>query len=124
MKRHESEEDYLETILVLRNKLGMVRSIDIVNEMQFTKASVSVGMKNLREKGCITMDTDGYITLTEQGAQIASSIYERHLLLTKMLIAIGVSEETAKEDACRVEHDISTETFDHIKEHWSKERKL
>ncbi|MEG2501274.1 MAG: metal-dependent transcriptional regulator [Oscillospiraceae bacterium] len=116
MKRHESAEDYLETILILRDRLGTVRSIDIVNEMNFTKPSVSIGMKNLREKGCITMDTDGYITLTAQGETIAKCVYERHLVLTKALVAIGVPPEIAKEDACRVEHDISPETFDKIKE--------
>lgn len=115
MKRHESAEDYLETILILKDRLGMVRSIDIVNEMGFTKPSVSVGMKNLREKNCITMNKDGYISLTSAGEEIAKCVYERHLLLTKALVAIGVSEETAKEDACRVEHDISAETFDKIK---------
>ncbi|MEG0485522.1 MAG: metal-dependent transcriptional regulator [Oscillospiraceae bacterium] len=116
MKRHESAEDYLETILILRDRLGTVRSIDIVNEMNFTKPSVSIGMKNLREKDCIAMDTDGYITLTAQGETIAKCVYERHLVLTKALVAIGVPPEIAKEDACRVEHDISPETFDKIKD--------
>ncbi|MEG2013038.1 MAG: metal-dependent transcriptional regulator [Acetivibrio sp.] len=120
MKRQESKEDYLETILILKNRISMVRSIDIVNEMNFTKPSVSIGMKNLREGGFITMDTNGYITLTEQGEKIASCVYERHLVLTEALVAIGVSKETAKADACRVEHDISTETFDKIKEHLKK----
>lgn len=115
MKRQESKEDYLEMILILKHKLGIVRSIDIVNEMGFTKASISVGMKNLRECGLITMDSDGYITLTEEGLQVAECIYERHTILTKALVAIGVSEKTAKEDACRVEHDISEETFTQIK---------
>ena len=117
MRRQESKEDYLETILVLKNRVGLVRSIDVVNEMGFSKPSVSVAMKNLREKELITMDSEGYINLTKQGEKIASSIYERHLILTKALIAIGVSEETAKEDACRLEHDMSEETFEKIKNH-------
>lgn len=120
MKRQESKEDYLETILMLKDKLGIVRSIDIVNEMGFSKPSVSIAMKHLREKGFIIMDSDGYITLTDEGKKIAACIYERHLVLTKTLLAIGVSEKTAKEDACRMEHDISVETFDQIKAHLEK----
>lgn len=115
MKRQESTENYLESILVLGRKNGMVRSIDIAGEMSFSKPSVSVAMKSLREKGMIVMDADGYITLTHQGERVAADVYERHTLLTKALIAIGVSEETAREDACRVEHDISAETFRCIK---------
>lgn len=121
MKRQESKEDYLETILVLKNRLGLVRSIDIVNEMGYTKPSVSVAMKNLREKELITMDDDGYINLTQEGQKTASCVYERHLILTKAFIALGISEETAKEDACRVEHDLSDETFGKIKEYVLKE---
>lgn len=123
MKRQESIEDYLETILVLTNRLGIVRSIDIVNDMGFTKPSVSVAMKNLREKSFITMDSNGYITLTDEGQKIAECVYERHTLLTEALIAIGVPEEIAKEDACRIEHDISPETFEKIKNHVEKHRK-
>lgn len=115
MKRQESTENYLESILVLGEQNGMVRSIDIAGEMGFSKPSVSVAMKSLREKGMIVMDADGYITLTPQGEQVAADVYERHTLLTKALIAIGVSEETAREDACRMEHDISAETFECIK---------
>jgi len=122
LRRQQSTEDYLETILMLKNRLGMVRSIDIVNDMGFTKPSVSIAMKNLREKGLILMDSDGYITLTDSGQGIAQCVYERHTVLAKALIAIGVSEETAKEDACRVEHDISSETFDRIKAHVEKIR--
>ncbi|MEG2088256.1 MAG: metal-dependent transcriptional regulator [Angelakisella sp.] len=120
MKRHESTENYLETILVLTQQSGKVRSIDIANDMGFTKPSVSIAMKNLREKGCIIMDADGYITLTMQGERLAKCVYERHLVLTKALLAIGVSEQTAKEDACRVEHDISDETFTRIKAYLSE----
>lgn len=120
MKRQESVENYLETILVLKQKLGIVRSIDIVGDMGFSKPSVSIAMKNLRNKGLITMDPDGYISLTDEGIKIAESIYERHTVLTEALILLGVSEETAKEDACRIEHDISGETFEKIKAHCQK----
>ncbi len=122
MKRQESTEDYLETILILKNRIGVLRSIDIVNDMHFTKPSVSVAMKNLREKGFISIDKEGYITLTDEGMQIASGVYERHTVLTQALIAIGVSPETARQDACRIEHDISAETFDKIKQHLNKQR--
>lgn len=115
MKRQQSTEDYLETILTLRQKTGGVRSIDIAGDMGFTKPSVSVAMKNLREKGLITMGADGYIELTEAGEERARCVYERHTLLAEALIAIGVSEQTAREDACRIEHDISAETFEKIK---------
>lgn len=116
MKRQESLEDYLETILIL-NKAGDVRSIDIVNKMGFSKPSVSVAMKNLRNKELINMDDNGFITLTDEGKNIAESIYERHTILTKALVGLGVSEEIAREDACRIEHDISEETFEKLKEH-------
>ena len=111
----ESLEDYLETILILHKKLGQVRSIDIANEMNFTKPSVSVAMKNLREKGYITMASDGYITLTESGKERAENVLERHTILSELLIRIGVNEKTAKEDACKVEHDLSEESFEAIK---------
>ncbi|MCI6275252.1 MAG: metal-dependent transcriptional regulator [Clostridium sp.] len=116
MKRQESLEDYLETILVL-NKSGAVRSIDVANKMNFSKPSVSVAMKNLKSKELITIDDNGFITLTDAGRNIAESIYERHTILTKALVGLGVSEEVAREDACRIEHDISEETFEKIKEH-------
>lgn len=115
MKRQESSEDYLETILILKNKLGAVRSIDIVNELGFSKPSVSVAMKNLRQKGMIEVNGDGHIALTDTGSRLAESVYERHTLLTKALMLLGVSEETAKADACRIEHDMSKETFEKIK---------
>ena len=111
----ESLEDYLETILSLQNKHGQVRSIDIANEMNFSKPSVSVAMKNLREKNYITMAADGYITLTESGKMRAESVMERHTLLSDWLISIGVSKETALADACKVEHDLSEESFEAIK---------
>ena len=103
---HESAEDYLETILMLKERLGMVRSIDIVNQTGYSKPSVSVAM-----------DKDGYITLTEQGAQVAQRVYQRHRLLTRFFMTLGVSEETASADACKIEHDLSEETFRCILEH-------
>ena len=115
MKILESAENYLETILVLQKRNGLVRSIDIAGELEYTKASVSVAMKNLRENGYIEMDKFGYITLLDAGHAIAESVYERHTALTNFLTAIGVSEHTAKEDACRMEHFISEETFEAIK---------
>ncbi len=111
----ESLEDYLETILSLQKKLGQVRSIDIANEMNFSKPSVSVAMKNLREKKYITMADDGFITLTESGRKRAESVMERHTILSDWLISLGVSKETALADACKVEHDLSEESFDAIK---------
>ena len=115
MKLYESAEDYLERILMLRLKNGMVRSIDIVRDMDYSKASVSVAMKRLRESGYIEMDTDGYITLLPSGEEIANRIYERHQLLTRFLIQLGVSPETAAADACKIEHDLSEESFEKIK---------
>ena len=102
MKIHESAENYLETILILKNRKGNVRSIDIVNELEFSKPSVSVAMKNLRENGYIEMDGDGYISLLEKGLEIAERMYERHTLLSNWLIALGVDPKIATEDACRI----------------------
>lgn len=117
MKIQESAENYLETILVISHKKGMVRSIDIVNELEFSKPSVSVAMKNLRENGYIEMDKDGYIMLLDKGREIAEKIYERHTTLSKYLVALGVDPVVAAEDACRIEHVISTESFEAIKNH-------
>ena len=117
MKIQESAENYLETILILRQRIGAVRSIDIVNELEFSKPSVSVAKKNLRENGYIEMDTEGYITLTDKGRAIAETIYERHTLISRWLITLGVNPKTAVEDACRIEHVISRESFDAIKRH-------
>lgn len=116
-RSNESVEDYLEAILLLRETKGIVRSIDIVRELGYTKPSVSVAMKGLREKGYITMADTGYITLTDEGMKIAQTILERHNLLAQWLIRLGVSEETAREDACRIEHDLSEETFEALKKH-------
>ncbi|MEA4884542.1 MAG: metal-dependent transcriptional regulator [Clostridia bacterium] len=121
MRIRASAENYLETILVLSHRSGSVRSIDIVNELAFSKPSVSVAMKNLRETGCIEMDSDGYITLTDKGRSIAETIYERHTLLSDWLVFLGVDRKTAVEDACRIEHVISAESFEAIKSHVPRE---
>ncbi len=117
MKIQESAENYLETILILQQRNGMVRSIDIVNELEFSKPSVSVAMKNLRENGYISMDEDGYIKLTDKGLEIAEKMYERHIFITKWLSALGVDPVIAAKDACRIEHVISAESFEAIKKH-------
>lgn len=117
MKIQESAENYLETILVISKRKPQVRSIDIANELSFSKPSVSVAMKNLRLNGYINVNQEGYITLTESGLAIAEKIYERHELLSTWLIKLGVAPETASEDACRMEHVISTESFLAIKQH-------
>ena len=114
---HESAEDYLETILMLKERLGMVRSIDIVNQTGYSKPSVSVAMKNLRENGYILVDPSGYITLSESGREIAETMYERHTLLSNWLMYLGVDRKTAVEDACRMEHILSASTFEAIKQH-------
>ena len=116
-KSEESVEDYLETILVLSKRLPVVRSIDIANELEYSKPSVSVAMKNLRVKGYITVSSEGYIVLTEEGKKLASDTYERHTLISQWLIDLGVSPETASADACRIEHDLSQESFDALKRH-------
>ncbi len=115
MKIHESAEDYLESILILKSRLGNVRSIDIANYFDYSKASISVAMKNLRVSGYINVDEKGYISLTEKGSEIADKMYERHTILTKWLVSLGVDENTALEDACRIEHVISDESFEAIK---------
>lgn len=124
MNIHESAEDYLEAILILRERQGSVRSIDIVHQLELTKPSVSVAMKRFRENGYIEMDADGFITLLPPGEEIAQRIYDRHKLLTKFLVALGVSEETAAADACKMEHDLSDETFEKIKAHAHRHESL
>ena len=124
MQIYESAEDYLEAILMIQKKKGVVHSVDIANEKNFSKASVSVAMKKLRENGYISMEKDGAIKLLEPGLEIATKIYERHELLTDMFMALGVSPETAAEDACKVEHDLSIETFEAIKNYVLKHRKV
>lgn len=120
MKIKESAENYLEAILMIKNRKGHVRSIDIATELGFTKPSVSVAMKNFREEGYIVIDQDGGISLTEKGLKIAERIYERHQVVAKALIYLGVDEKTAYEDSCKIEHDISEQTFEKIKEHIKK----
>lgn len=117
MRIHKSAEDYLEMILRLTEEKGYARSVDIAQGLSVSKPSVSVAMKQLREGGYIVMDKDNYISLTESGMEIAQRIYERHKVLTRMLTLIGVSPEIAQEDACKVEHDISPQTFDAIRAH-------
>ncbi len=116
----ESVEDYLETILRLSQTLPVVRSIDIVHDTGYTKPSVSVAMKNLRQKEYIVMDSDGYITLTDAGREIAEATFERHQVITRLLVELGVDAEVAAEDACKVEHVISEETFTALKKYLEK----
>ncbi len=120
MNIHQSSEDYLETILMLKERLGMVRSIDIVNELGFTKPSVSVAMKKLRENGYIAMDKDGYLSLLPSGEEIANRIYARHQLLTSCLVKLGVSPDVAAADACKIEHHLSEETMDCLRAYASR----
>lgn len=120
MKIQKSSEDYLETMLIMKERHGFIRSIDIAAELGVTKPSVSYAAKRLRENGYITMDHDGLISLTGLGMDIADRIYTRHKLLTKFLIALGVDERTAREDACKIEHDISNASFEALRKHVKK----
>ena len=120
MKIQESAENYLETILILHNRKGYVRSTDIATELGFSKPSVSVAMKNLRTNEYIAMDENGFISLTDKGMAIASSVYEKHTVLSRWLVSLGVDPKTAAEDACRMEHVISQESFTKLKEHAEK----
>lgn len=117
MTIHKSAEDYLEAMLMLKEQRGYVRSIDVAEMLGVTKPSVSYATKRLRENGYISLDPAGMIQLTEPGLEIAERVYERHLLLTELFIGLGVSPETAREDACKIEHDLSAETFDAIRRH-------
>ena len=117
MAIHESAENYLETILMLSKERPVVRAVDIANELDFKKSSVSIAMKNLRGKGYITVSSEGYIVLTEEGKKLASDTYERHTLISQWLVELGGSPETASADACRIEHDLSQESFDALKRH-------
>lgn len=116
MELHESAEDYLESILSIKEQKGAVRSIDVVNDLAVSKPSVSVAMKKLRENGYITVDAEGYISLTQSGKEVATSVYDRHKVLTRLFVALGVEEEIARQDACKVEHDLSKETFAALKD--------
>lgn len=117
MKINESAENYLEAIFMLKNKTGFVRSIDVAHELSFTKASVSVAMKSFREKGYITMDESGGISLTPEGMAIAEKVFERHHIIASALISIGVDKETAFDDSCKIEHVISDESFEKLKKY-------
>jgi len=121
---HESEENYLETIFFLNKNQTNIRAIDIVRELEFSKPSVSVAMKNLRQKGYIVIENGGFIKLTPEGLKIAERVYERHILITDFLSEIGVDKKTASEDACRIEHVISEESFNALKELMKKINKF
>lgn len=123
MKLHESPEDYLETILILSEENESVRSVDIATHLGFSKPSVSVAMKKLKESGYISMDRYGKVILTDLGREIASKVYEKHQVISGWLISIGVSTETALNDACRIEHVLSDESFDKIKELYENSKK-
>lgn len=123
MNIYKSSEDYLERILLLQKEIGNVRSIDIATSMSFSKASVSVAMKKLRELGYIEVDSKGYISFTEKGLKIAENIYERHTIIYNSLLHIGVSKDTAYEDACKLEHELSEETFNALKNYINKNEK-
>ncbi len=124
MKIKESAENYLETIHILNKRTGSVRSIDIVNELGYSKPSVSIAMKNLRENGFILVDKDGYITLTDSGREIAEVMYERHTVISSWLMYLGVPKKVALDDACRIEHVISAESFDALKKHVYEKKEL
>ncbi|MCI6537878.1 metal-dependent transcriptional regulator [Eubacterium ramulus] len=117
MQIHQSAEDYLECILKLSKQRPVVRSIDIANDMNYSKPSISVAMKNLRLNGYINVDESGFITLTDSGMEIASNIYDRHLILRKWLEFLGISPETAEQDACKIEHTLSKETYTALRKH-------
>ena len=117
MQIHQSAEDYLECILKLSKQRPVVRSIDIANDMNYSKPSISVAMKNLRLNGYINVDESGFITLTDSGMEIASNIYDRHLILNKWLEFLGISPETAEQDACKIEHTLSKETYTALRKH-------
>ncbi|HNW04433.1 MAG TPA: metal-dependent transcriptional regulator [Oscillospiraceae bacterium] len=123
MKIQKASEDYLEAMLMMKEKHGFIRSIDVAEHLGVTKPSVSYSTKRLRENGYLTMDADGLITLTDTGMEIAQRIYERHKLLTEVLVSLGVDAHTALEDACRIEHDISEETFEAIRGYAGKKKR-
>jgi len=123
MEIHESAENYLETILILQKRNGNVRSVDIATELNFSKPSISNAMKQLSSNGYIKMDQNRMIILTDEGKSIAEKIYERHQLISEFLVMLGVEQKTAVEDACRIEHVISEETFTKFKNHMNKIKK-
>ena len=124
MNIHESAEDYLEKILMLQEQKGSVRSIDIAVAMGYSKPSVSVAMGILREGGMITTDSDGLLNFTEEGRKLAEDVYARHCLLTEFLLSLGVSDTAAREDACKIEHDLSRETYECLQKFMAERRKM
>lgn len=124
MKIQKASEDYLESMLMMKEQHGYIRSVDVADHLGVTKPSVTYATKQLKQNGFITMDRDGLITLTESGMEIADRIYTRHKTLTEFFIRIGVDEKTAREDACKVEHDLSEKTFAAICEHVAKQKDL
>ncbi len=120
MDAKESSEDYLEAILIISNEKKVVRNIDIARHLEFSKPSVSIALKKLKEKGLIEIDGDNLVTLTKEGLEIAERTYQKHLGITRVLISLGVDKKTAEKDACRIEHVISEETFNAISEHAQK----
>ncbi len=123
MEIHESGEDYLETILILENRMGYVRAVDIAGEMGYSKPTISIAMRRLRENGYIDVDERRDIHLTAMGREVAERIYERHVLLTKLLEALGVDGDTAAREACKIEHDISADTFSRLRNYYDTHMK-
>lgn len=124
MKIKESAENYLETILMLKKEKGYVRSVDIAAHLGFSKPSVSIAMKSFREEGYITVDENGGISLTDKGMEIANCMFERHEVIARALMTLGVDEKTAYEDSCKIEHDLSRQSFERIKAFLEKHKKL
>lgn len=122
MRILEAAENYLEVILVEKARLGQLRSIDVCNALNYSKPTISIMMKQLRENGYISMDSGGFISLTPKGTEIAEKIYERHVILSSLLMDLGVDEETAYKDACKIEHDLSETSFEMIKQHYLKHK--
>ena len=120
MEMRQSSEDYLEAILMLRERNGAVRAVNVAEELAFSKASVSIAMKKLRENGYVTLDEDGFLLLTAAGEEVAARVYKRHQVLTSFFVSLGVDPDTAARDACKVEHDISQETFEKLLAHAQK----
>ncbi len=123
MEIHEASEMYLETILILKNRLGLVKSVDIAREMDYSKPTISIAMKKFKENGYITIDEEGFISMTDKGREIAERIYERHQVLSHLLEEMGVSEKNAVADACKMEHDLSDETFECLKKQYMRLKK-
>jgi len=117
MQMRESSEDYLEAILMLRERTGAVRAVNVAEQLDFSKASVSIAMKKLRENGYVCLDEDGFLLLTPAGEEIAAGVYQRHKVLTDFFVSLGVNPDTAARDACKVEHDLSQETFEKLLAH-------